>query len=487
MGEYMGDNHELLRELLITMDTDIESANAAKEAPLSSQEALSRAMDTDIESANAAKEAPLSSQEALPKEDLPGIPIKSHVEEDSEQSCTQWTSEFCTPSVLIGLLSAVCASLYSTGTKIATDKALSPGSHITVPFLILLRGIVGVVIVSYEAFYLEGEHFPPGRPEQLPLMGTAGVLTALGAVFGLYAVSMWGAASVACIVNTSPALTIGLSAICCIPNLHEPLTLSSCTLVATALIGVILVARPDFIWGDSKSASSVGIMPPLAAIGQAVMQSVTALMIRNIPNKPTAACITFYVQLSILFLGGGLTTYTWIHTEVDYLDWDDWVAPMSGILMVSVCGTGANYFKNKALRISKSVLVVGLRFFTPVLCYALDAILMNFSRTYAIHSDKYSYIGCTLIVIAGLLLILLKRNTERGEGQLVCCPGKKDPLLLYEDLPKMHSPDSHRDLTTLDTTPEAEDLTGYDSDSSLTRPILGKTKKPGAGSFSQQN
>lgn len=397
-----------------------------------------------------------SAKEVLSREPPPGILLTSHVEEDSEQSCSQWISELATPSVLIGLLSAVCACLYSTGTKVATDRALSPGSHITVPFLITLRGIVGVAICSYEAFYLEGESFPPGRPEQLPLMGTAGVLTALGIISGLYATSLWGAASVACIVNTSPALTIFMTACICIPNLHEPLNLSSFTLVVTALIGMILVTRPDFIWGHSKSASNVGILPPLAAIGQAVTQSVTALMIRNIPNKPSAACITFYVQFSLLVFGGGLTAYIWIHTSVDYLDWNDWVAPMTGIIMVAVCGTGANYFKNKALRISKSVLVVGMRFFTPVLCYVADAVLMQFSPTYTIHSDKYSYIGCALIVAAGIMLVVLKRNTEKAEV------GK----------PRMHSPDSHRDLTTLDSDdPE---------DSSLTRPILGNSQKTGA-------
>lgn len=397
-------------------------------------------MDADIESA----------KEALPSAP-PGTLLPSHVEEDSEQSCSQWIGDLASPSVLIGLLSAVCACLYSTGTKVATDRALSPGSHITVPFLILLRGFVGVVICSYEAFYLEGEHFPlPGRPEQIPMMGTAGVLTALGIVSGLYATSMWGAASVACIVNTSPALTIIMTAAVCIPNLHEPLTLSSCTLVTTALIGMILVTRPDFIWGDSQSASDVGILPPLAAIGQAVAQSVTALMIRNIPNKPSAACITFYVQFSLLVCGGGLTTYIWIHTQVDYIDLNDWVAPMTGIILVAVCGTGANYFKNKALRMSKSVLVVGMRFFTPVLCYVADAILMCFSHKYTIHSDKYSYIGCGLIVAAGVLLIVLKRITENEH--------------------KMHSPDSHRDLNTLDS----------NSPEDWSRPILGNTEKTGA-------
>merc|ERR1711959_473845 len=101
-----------------------------------------------------------------------------------------------------------------------------------------------------------------------------------------------------------------MSALVCIPNLNEPLTLSSCTLVAAALIGMILVTRPDFLWGHSKDASDVGILPPLAAIGQAAAQAVTTLMIPNIPNKPSAACITFYVQLSLLVFGGILTAYT---------------------------------------------------------------------------------------------------------------------------------------------------------------------------------
>lgn len=348
---------------------------------------------------------------------------------DKEQDLCAYLGELITPSVIMGTISAVCAMLYTTGTKVATDQALSPGSAISVPFLLLLRGIVGVSICSYEAFYLEGQSFPPGTPEQLPLMGTAGVMTMLGIASGLYATSMWGNASVACIVNTSPALTVILTAIICIPDLHEPINLGSLTMLIIAITGMILVTRPEFIWGaNSSTVSNVGLLPPLAACGQACTQSITALMIRKIPNKPSAASITFYVQFTMLIFGFVLTTYDVYGLGHDInVNWNSPAGPISGMLLVAICGTGANYFKNKALRMSKSVLVVGLRFFTPILCYIADAILMQFSSKYTIHSDIYSYVGCALIIIAGVMLLVLKRQREAAKDAAKAAE-KAEPL-----------------------------------------------------------
>lgn len=316
-------------------------------------------------------------------------------------------------SVILGFVSALCAALYTTGTKIATDQRLSPGSHISVPFLLLLRGIIGLPIVMQEAFVIEGQSFPPGTPEQWPLMITSGVMAMLGTALGLYATSMWGNASVACIVNTSPALTVILTAFICIPDLHEPLNLQSCIMLIIALTGMVFVTRPEFIWGASKDASDVGLVPPAAALGQALFQSVTALMIRKIPGKPSAASITFYVQVSMLFFGLALSLYdVYGLGEQISVNWDSPAGPLTGMLLFAVCGTGANYFKNKALRLSKSVLVVGMRFFTPIICYIADMIIMTANPNYRIHSDSYSYSGCALIIAAGVMLLLLKRQRE---------------------------------------------------------------------------
>jgi drug/metabolite transporter (DMT)-like permease len=350
-------------------------------------------------------------------------------EEPKEPTACDTLQELLPPSVVLGFISALCAALYTTGTKVATDQRLSPGSHISVPFLLLLRGIVGLPLVLYEAYGLEGQSFPPGKPEQLPLMITSGVMAMLGTALGLFATSMWGNASVACIVNTSPALTVIITAIVCIPDLHEALNLQSCIMLVIALTGMVFVTRPEFIWGDSKDASDVGYIPPLAALGQASFQSITALMIRKIPGKPSAASITFYVQVSMLFFGLALSCYdVYDKGEKISVNWDSPAGPITGMLLFAVCGTGANYFKNKALRLSKSVLVVGLRFFTPIICYIADLCIMQANPNYHIHSDIYSYIGCALIISAGVLLLLLKRQREASGVSTVSDGGTTPPV-----------------------------------------------------------
>jgi len=345
-------------------------------------------------------------------------PLIGETPKEPEEGACSYIKQLFTPSVIMGFISALCACLYTTGTKIATDQRLSTGSHISVPFLLFLRGIIGLPLCSYETFAVEGQDFPPGTPEQLPLMVTSGVLCMLGTASGLFAVSQWGNASVACIVNASPALTVILVAFICIPDLHEPLNLASCVMLAMAITGMIFVTRPEFIWGASSDASDVGFLPPAAALGQALMQSVTALMIRKIPGKPSAAAITFYVQISMLLFGLGFSCYdVYVLNQPISINWDMPGPPITGMLLFAVCGTGANYFKNKALRMSKSVLVVGMRFFTPILCYLADLSIMAANPAYKIHSDGYSYGGCALIITAGVLLLMIKKQREAASTQ----------------------------------------------------------------------
>jgi len=330
-----------------------------------------------------------------------------------EPSTDGFLQELFSPSVLVGGLSALCACLYTTGAKMATDQAISRGSHILVAFLLVLRSIVGVSICSYEAFQVEGQSFPPGTPEQRPLMITAGVMTMLGIASGLYATAMWGNASVSCIVNTSPGITVLMaSLVFCWPDIQEPMNLASAGMLVIAITGIVFVTRPEFLFGGA-SASDVGLLPPLAAIAQALTQSITNLMIRKIPGKPSAATVTFYVQASMLLFGLCLTLYQ-VYGDGQPLsvNWDSPAGPLIGMIVVALAGTGANYFKNKALRMSKSVLVVGIRFSTPVLCYGTNAILAAVYTTYTVQSDGYSYVGCALIIVAGVMLLVLKKQKE---------------------------------------------------------------------------
>merc|ERR1712100_568243 len=102
-----------------------------------------------------------------------------------------------------------------------------------------------------------------------------------------------------------------------------------------ALVGITLVTRPEFIWGgEPAGASAVGALAPLAALAQAVTQSISALIVRKIPGKPSAASISFYVQLSMLLFGCCMVVYEYAEKKSLVVNLGSPGGPVTGMLLV---------------------------------------------------------------------------------------------------------------------------------------------------------
>jgi len=328
------------------------------------------------------------------------------------EECPKECPQFINAPVLFALLSAICSSLALTGTKMVTNPALSPGSHIHPALLLCIRGAVGVPLTLLRATWWEGNEYPLGTAEQFPLLLTTGFF-ALGSAASVFAIQFWGSASVACIVNASPALTVlfaGLICSCC-PDMYEPLELQSCCMLGLALIGIFFVSRPAM---SSEVADDAGVGPLLAVL-QCVMNAIMALVCRKIPGKPSAASITLYGQTGMLILGIALVVYDIVHLNKHFfLNMAAPAVPIAGMILVALGGNGSDYFRNMALRESKSVLVISMRFAVAPCCFLADLIMMLAApNAHTSVSDGWSYVGCATIVIAGTMLLIIKHEKEQ--------------------------------------------------------------------------
>lgn len=316
--------------------------------------------------------------------------------------------------VLFGLVSAICASLAFTGTKMVTNPALSPGTSIPPGLLILLRGAVGMPFTLLQSVWWEENEHPFGTWDQVPLLFTTGLLVVLGFAAWVFGVEIWGSASVACISNASPALTVLLAGlIWCIPDLYEPLELRSCCMLMFAIMGIIFVSRPAMA---KEVADDAGVGPMLAVV-DCSRKAVGALVVRKIPGKPSAASITFYGQASMVVLGTGLVVFDIVqrHKQI-VLNWSSAAVPIVGMILVALGGNGSDYFRNLALRESKSVMVVSMQFAVAPFCFMEDMIMVAAAPHAIIDvSNDWSYVGCAIIVIAGIMLLIIKQEKEQKE------------------------------------------------------------------------
>jgi len=316
------------------------------------------------------------------------------------------------PSVLIALVSAVSAAFYITGSKIATSHTIAAGSHVSFAHLLVIRGFFGLLLISYEVYVLEKTPLltPPGPENGWKLLALAGLITAAGTGTGLFAVSHWSAPDVATITNTSPALTV---VVCAMLGL-ESMSTKSFVGLFIAIIGVALISKPVFIFGGHVAPGhEFKFLPFLGALSQSVCQVVTNLMIRKI-HGASAAATTYYVNLFMLLQG--LLMLAVNDTDWPRIDGKNWVPPVVGILMTVVFGTSMNYFKNMALRMSKSILVVGIRFIVPVLCVVTNYVFLDKSAT------MFTIFGASLVVVGGIIILIAKKDREaakeKGSGEI---------------------------------------------------------------------
>jgi len=319
----------------------------------------------------------------------------------ASSACEEATAEVVSlfdESIILGLISALTISLFNLGAKLAVEN-----HGVALGYCILLRGSFGLVVMSLKCWQ-DGESFPPGPSSQIPLLGCTGLVTALGQLSGLYAVSGWGVAEVACIVNSSPTFTVLWTGIPFWLPLYEPLTPRLVGILLGASIGIVMVTRPDFVF-DNSHAQKVSGLYVLAAFGQTFTQSACNVLIRKTEGT-SVYVVTWYLQVSLLSIG---LVLIWIYGSVSPHVASISEEPMQwvGLCFVAIFGICGSLTKNAALKRSKSILVVSMRYLVPCFCLLWDVIFLQ------MFPNTWTVIGCGVVVTFGVLLLLEKKRREK--------------------------------------------------------------------------
>ena len=312
-------------------------------------------------------------------------------------------------SVLYALASAAAKVVYALGAKLCVQERYNQGSDITIWHLLALRGIIGIWAAWAEktwGFSRMSTTWLPG-PGHRGLLLASGVTRAVGNAAGLWATVTWSMADVNAIVNTSPTITVVLTAVMCI----EPLTVPTSVGLVFCVLGATMLIHPSGMFGSAHTHKTLPYwpLPAFCALGQAISGSVASLLVRRAKGA-SAASVSFYVFLPMLIVGitGAGISGKWVPSVTFH------VIPITGCLLVAFGGYTSTYWQGKALTLSKSILVVSLQYAIIVFSALVDTVFLGVDHV------PVAWVGMAILIFAGLLLVheklLREQEVQTADG-----------------------------------------------------------------------
>jgi drug/metabolite transporter (DMT)-like permease len=263
-----------------------------------------------------------------------------------------------------------------------TALAKLAGSRIPIQEIILIRGLVfgGLTLLL-----LRRKGLSPWGRERL-LLFLRGLLGYCALTCFLYAVMHLPLADITTLHFTNPVFGALLAAVV----LGELLRKAEVALVLLSLGGVVMVARPEFLFGEGSA------LPPLAvgvALFGAVLTGGAYVTVRRLTRTNDPLVIVFYFAFlsvvgSIPFnLVGFVAPTAW-----------EWIM----LLAMGVATLGGQVFLTQALRLEKAVRVMGVGYLQIVF-----AAVLGFSLFGEV-PDAWSVAGAAVIIASTLLMARLR-------------------------------------------------------------------------------
>jgi drug/metabolite transporter (DMT)-like permease len=294
--------------------------------------------------------------------------------------------------------SAFCFSVMSVLVRVA-------GRHLPSQEIVLVRGVITLVL-SWVALRRAGLPMWGTKKGLLILRGTAGFL-ALSCYY--YAVTHLPLADATVLHFTNPVMTVLLASVV----LGEKLRGRELALTALCLAGVVLVARPPFLFGAAAAP-----FPPLAvaiALCGALGSAVAYVTVRAIGQSENPLVVVFYFPLvtvpaTLPFVIGNLV---WPHAI-------DWLL-LVGIGISTQLG---QLYLTRGLQLEPAGRATAVGYLQVALAYVFGIVL------FAEHPSLWSTAGAVL-VLAGIVALGRGRDPNAPpsspELALVADPGGRSP------------------------------------------------------------
>lgn len=203
-------------------------------------------------------------------------------------------------------------------------------------------------------------------------------------------------ADVASISNTAPiwAALIGITC------LQQPCKFSIGVSLVTAPLGMVLITQPNWLF---KGEDNLPVLSLVASITAAVVAGATELLIQRV--KEDQWVLTWYAGVFQVILGGisvfTLQTHTPIWPAITPLVW-------VCFLLVPLCGTGNQVFRTMALRMTKDVNVLLMRYGVTIFCCIWDSLILHRPIR------PWSLCGIVVLLLTGAYMVIDKQNAAKA-------------------------------------------------------------------------
>ncbi|CAG2170137.1 unnamed protein product [Oppiella nova] len=311
--------------------------------------------------------------------------------------------------IMMSILSVIAFSVASVIVKIITDLHSLQVLFIRCTFQLIFY-IVPVIYHRHNVFGV------PGHRIDLFLRAICGTSAAIF-IYQAYRLIPLGDATT--IQFSSPVIVIFLAVFI----LKEPLTwLQGCTGIIT-FVGVIVIAKPEFIFGTDTYATNDRTQGLIFSVVAALSTASVMLILRKLRTTPLPVVIIWFSGVA---MAASLTTVLIV---------DKWVWPRGwyqyGLLVgIGILGIADQFFMTIALHYESAGPVAITRTLNIVLAFVWDVLLLDEE------SDWTSIVGAVLVTVCIALLGVSKWRQEKPDQfdrcrRRLCCCCIQDSVDMY--------------------------------------------------------
>lgn len=163
-----------------------------------------------------------------------------------------------------------------------------------------------------------------------------------------------------------------------------------------SFVGVLLIMKPDFLFGESNTSSDNNynyIIGVSLALGNAVFNSMVALTIRELKDKTNILIIVFYFNFFNLLLAG----LGEVFESAKALSFNEWIL----MILIAIVGWIGQICRARALFLEKAFYLSIIGYFQVIFGYLFDVFLLN--EVF----DTLAYIGMLLIIFTMASMVFL--------------------------------------------------------------------------------
>ena len=293
----------------------------------------------------------------------------------------------------MGLLMALLSGFFFATAQFTVDLM----DHVDSSFVVMTRSLIQL------AFFL-----PPAIYFREPLTGIAGERVALWerCFFGLSVLTSYYALSFISLADSSAigfSAPVFVSVFACF-LLHEPCGLFQVSTVLGTLVGVVLIARPSFIFPEdsvldvfSTDDRVIGI---ILSVVTCLTMAYTYVSMRKLQKTPTNVVVAVFSIFCIIVCSlvmNVVSFFSGVSVVIPHSTFDWTMIGVNGI-----CGVLGQLTLVVALKLEEAGLVAVMRTFDIVIAFLYQAMFLN-------QPIQWTSILGAVIVCSGCIVVSLKK------------------------------------------------------------------------------